>query len=307
VAGLRYPRLTVAASDGVGDYPPAAPSLPHEPKAAMANTAALQRQTALITGASSGIGEALAHACARAGFNLVLVARSADTLRRLARQLTRDHGIKAWAAPTDLAQDGAAQQLAAKMHRARRPIDLLINNAGVLEHGSFVDMPAQRHRELIRLNVDALTDMLAAFVPPMVTRGHGRVLNVASIAAFQPVPSLATYAATKAYVLSLTESLAEELHGSGVTVTALCPGITATAMLDKAAQADSSLGSLPLFLVGKADAVAEEGLQACLDGTVICVPGTLNRAVTVAGRATPRWLVRRVGGAMVRRFRGQRD
>ncbi|MCB2007532.1 MAG: SDR family NAD(P)-dependent oxidoreductase, partial [Rhodoferax sp.] len=251
----------------------------------MATRSAPKRPTALITGASSGIGEALAHACARAGFNLVLVARSADTLRRLARQLARAHGIQAWAAPTDLAHEGAAQQLAARMQRARRPIELLVNNAGVLEHGRFVDMPAQRHRELIRLNVEALTDMLAAFVPPMVARGHGRVLNVASIAAFQPVPSLATYAATKAYVLSLTESLAEELQGTGVSVTALCPGITATAMLDKAAQADGRLGALPAFVVGSAEAVAEEGLQACLSGTVICVPGALNRAATLAGRA----------------------
>ncbi len=167
-------------------------------------------------------------------------------------------------------------------------------------------MPAQRHRELIRLNVEALTDMLAAFVPPMVARGHGRVLNVASIAAFQPVPSLATYAATKAYVLSLTESLAEELQGSGVSVIALCPGITATAMLDKAAQADQALAALPAFVVGKADAVADEGLQACLHGTVICVPGTLNRAAMVTGRAAPRWMVRRLGGAVARRMRAPR-
>lgn len=301
MAWLRYPRALASH--------PIAPKTvsrqrrlpPDAPKDTMATTAQPPRQTALITGASSGIGEALAHACARAGFNLVLVARSAAKLAALARQLAGEHGVKAWSVPTDLAQDGAAQQLASKMQRARRPIDLLVNNAGVLEHGAFASMPAQRHRELIRLNVEALTDMLAAFVPPMVARGHGRVLNVASIAAFQPVPSLATYAATKAYVLSLTESLAEELQGSGVSVTALCPGITATAMLDKAARTDDRLGSLPAFVVGKADSVAEQGLQACLRGTVICVPGALNRAVTVAGRAAPRWVVRRVGGAVVRR------
>lgn len=273
----------------------------------MARTRAPSNPTALITGASSGIGEALARCCARAGFNLVLVARSADKLAALARQLTREHGVKAWAVPADLALEGSAQELATRMQRARRPIDLLVNNAGVLEHGAFVDMPARRHRELITLNVAALTDMLAAFVPPMVERGHGRVLNVASIAAFQPVPTLATYAATKAYVLSLTESLAEELHGSGVSVTALCPGITATGMLDKAAHADRSLAALPAFVVGSADAVAEQGLQACLQGSVICVPGALNRAATVAGRVTPRWLVRRVGGALARRMRPQPD
>ena len=187
---------------------------------------------ALITGASSGIGEALARRFAQAGFNLVLVARSAAKLRLLAAALVREHGVKAWVAPADLSQPGAAAKLAAAMKRARRPIEVLVNNAGVLEHGSFVGMRATRHRELIDLNISALSEMLAHFLPPMVARGQGRVLNVASVAAFQPVPSLATYAATKAYVLSLTESLAQELQGTGVSITALCPGITATSMLD---------------------------------------------------------------------------
>ncbi|MEO8281734.1 MAG: SDR family oxidoreductase [Ideonella sp.] len=259
--------------------------------------------TALITGASSGIGEALAHRFASAGFNLVLVARSADKLKVLAAALAKQHGIKAWVAPADLAQPGAAQKLAASMKRARRPIDLLINNAGVLEHGSFVDMPATRHRELIDLNVTSLTEMLAYFVPPMVARGQGRVLNVASIAAFQPVPSLATYAATKAYVLSLTESLSEELQGTGVTITALCPGITATSMLDKARQSSAEIGGLPAFLVGSAEDVADEAYKACMAGEVIRVPGGFNQAAILASRATPRWLLRRVSGAMVRRLK----
>jgi len=258
--------------------------------------------TALITGASSGIGEALAGRFAGAGFNLVLVARSADKLRSLATTLARQHGIQAWAVAADLAQAGTAQQLADRMKRARRPIDLLVNCAGVLEHGPFVDMPPQRHRELIALNVSALNDMLAVFVPPMVQRGHGRVLNVASIAAFQPVPMLATYAATKAFVLSLTESLAQELLGSGVTVTALCPGITATAMLDKAQRSGTGLGTLPAFVVGDVGNVADEGFDACMRGKVICVPGALNLAATLAARAAPRWLVRRVGGTVARKL-----
>jgi uncharacterized protein len=182
---------------------------------------------------------------------------------------------------------------------------VLVNNAGVLEHGAFVDMRATRHRELIELNVVALSEMLALFVPPMVARGQGRVLNVASIAAFQPVPMLATYAATKAYVLSLTESLSEELQGTGVTVTALCPGITATSMLDAAQATSAELGGLPSMVIGTAEQVADEGFQACMGGEVIRVPGVLNRAATLAGRATPRWLRRRVSGAMVRRLKGK--
>jgi len=272
----------------------------------MARTPTGSDQTALITGASSGIGEALARQFAAAGFNLVLVARNSGKLKLLAAALAEEHGVKAWVAPADLALPGAAQALAAKMKRARRRIDVLVNNAGILEHGAFVDMATPRHRELIDLNVTALSEMLAVFVPPMVAHGQGRVLNVASIAAFQPVPLLATYAATKAFVLSLTESLAEELQGTGVTVTVLCPGITATSMLDKAQQASAELGGLPSFVVGTADAVAHEGFKACMQGKVICVPGTLNLAATVAGRATPRWLLRRVGGAVVRRLKPPR-
>jgi short-subunit dehydrogenase len=157
------------------------------------------------------------------------------------------------------------------------------------------------HQQLIDLNITGLTALLAHLLPPMVARGRGRVLNVASIAAFQPVPTLATYAATKAYVLSLTESLAEELKGSGVTVTALCPGITATNMLRSAADANARIGQLPGFLVGDVADVARQGFAACMKGDVICVPGVVNRAAMIASRGTPKWLVRRLGGLMGRR------
>jgi hypothetical protein len=131
-------------------------------------------------------------------------------------------------------------------------------------------------------------------------RGSGRVLNVASIAAFQPVPTLALYAATKAFVLSLSESLAEELRGSGVTVTALCPGITATDMLANAARRHTRLARLPAFVVDSADAVAAAGYRACMNGDAIVVPGIVNRATTAAALAAPRWLVRRIVGALGR-------
>jgi len=258
--------------------------------------------TALITGASSGIGEALAHCFARDGHALVLVARSESRLQTLAGALRNEHGVRVDVLPADLARPGAADTLAATLRRKRRSIDVLVNNAGVLEQGAFVDATPVRHQQLIDLNVSGLTAMVAAFVPAMVRRGRGRVLNVASIAAFQPVPGLATYAATKAYVLSLTESLAEELLDSGVTVTALCPGITATAMLDQAAQGNERLAQLPGFVVGEVGAVAAEGYRACMAGEVVTVPGLLNRAATVAGRATPKWLLRRIAGVLGRRM-----
>ena len=265
------------------------------------NTEALD-STALITGASSGIGEALAHCFARAGHRLVLVARSEGKLRELAAKLKEAHGTQVTVRPADLAVPGAAQALAVALRRAKRQVDILVNNAGVLEQGLFTGIPAARHQELIALNIAGLTAMLSAFVPAMVQRGQGRVLNVASIAAFQPVPGLASYAATKAYVLSLTESLAVELQGSGVTATALCPGITATAMLSTAAASHAELNKLPGFLIGDADDVATHGYKACMAGHVIVVPGAINRAATIAGRATPKWLLRRLSGTFARKL-----
>ncbi len=262
------------------------------------------RSIVLITGASSGIGEALAACFAQGGYDLVLVARSADKLQALSRQLMADYGVRAWVEPADLAVPGAAQKLAASLKRKRRQIDVLVNNAGVLEQAPFVKMAAARHQQLIDLNISGLTAMLAQFVPPMVERGKGKVLNVASIAAFQPIPLLATYAATKAYVLSLSESLSEELKGSGVTVTALCPGVTATAMLGKAAEANAQMSKLPAFMIGRVEDVAAEGYAACIRGDAIKVPGVLNLASVLAARAAPKWLVRRIGGAVGRRAGG---
>jgi short-subunit dehydrogenase len=264
----------------------------------MATTTA---HTALITGASSGIGEALARCFAADGHALVLVARSAGKLKALAAELETAHGVKVIVQPADLSEPDAPRLLAAALKRKRIAVDMLVNNAGVLEQGAFADMRPQRHQELIALNVAGLTGMLAHFLPPMQQRGFGCVLNVASIAAFQPVPTLATYAATKAYVLSLTESLAEELKGTGVTITALCPGITATGMLETAAAANDQLGRLPGFLVGDVDEVAMAGYKALLRGEVIRVPGVANLAATLAARATPKWLLRRVAGTVTRK------
>lgn len=258
-------------------------------------------QTVLITGASSGIGEAFALRFAREGCDLVLVARSADKLDALAQRLRAEYGVKVSVETVDLAKPGAARRIAAALKRNKISVDILVNNAGVLEQGAFIDMSPERHQELIALNVSGLTALLAHFMPAMVERGQGRILNVASIAAFQPVPTLATYAATKAYVLSLTESLSEELKGTGVTITALCPGITATNMMNAAQKANARLTKLPAILIGQADQVAEEGYQACMQGEVIRVPGAFNRVATLAGRAAPKWLLRRLGGAVGRK------
>jgi uncharacterized protein len=267
----------------------------------MARTMKHRGRTALVSGASSGIGEELARCFAKGGFDLVLVARSADKLKALAVELDAAHGAKVRVQPADLSKPGAAQVLAAALKRKGVVVDVLVNNAGVLEQGAFCDIAPSRQQELIDLNVSGLTAMLAQFLPGMRERGWGRVLNVASIAAFQPVPTLATYAATKAYVLSLTESLSEELKGSGVSISALCPGITATQMISRAAAANDKLSKLPAFMIGDAAAVAADGYRACLRGEVIKVPGVINLVSTLASRATPKWLLRNLSGMVVRR------
>jgi short-subunit dehydrogenase len=259
----------------------------------------MPKDTVVITGASSGIGEELAKHFARDGYDLVLVARSVDKLAALADQITGDTQAEVLVEPADLSKRGAAKKLSSSLSQQGIEVDILVNSAGVLEHGSFIDLPGTSQQGMINLNVSGLTDMLSHFLPPMVKRGKGRILNVASIAAFQPVPSLATYAATKAYVLSLSESLAEELSGTGVSVTALCPGVTATNMVATAQEKSGGL-NIPGFLVGDVEDVAAQGYRACLKGDAICVPGTVNLAATLTGRATPKWLLRRITGVMGR-------
>lgn len=256
---------------------------------------------ALITGASAGIGAELARCHAQAGHNLVLVARSADALQALATELRTRHGVQTRVHAADLAQRGAAEALHASLEQRGIVVDVLVNCAGVLHQGAFTALDAAKHQAIIDLNISALTAMLGCFVPDMVARGRGRVLNVASVAAYQPIPSLACYAASKAYVLSLSESLAEELQGSGVTVTALCPGITATAMLQKATGENAKLQRIPGFLVGDVADVARAAFAACQKGEAIVVPGAINHGAMIASRATPKWLIRKLGGAIGRR------
>jgi short-subunit dehydrogenase len=265
-----------------------------------AGSGASARETVLITGASAGIGAALARQFAAGGFDLVLVARSRDRLEALAEALKAEYSVEAMAMPADLSMRGAPKALFDAVRKRRLAVDVLVNNAGVLEMGAFRAMTPERHQELIGLNVATLTDMTSRFLAPMLERGKGRILNVASIAAFQPVPSLATYAATKAYVLSLTESLSEELKGTGVSITALCPGITETGMVDRAREANAAASRLPAFMIGDVDDVAAQGYAALMSGEVIRVPGALNFAASLAARAAPKWVVRTFAGAFGR-------
>ncbi len=258
------------------------------------------RSAALITGASGGIGEALAHEFAKDRCNLILVARSKDKLEKIAAALEKKYGVVALPLAVDLAESNAATRLAEDIAARGIHIETLVNNAGILELGAFGETATERHLELVQLNIIALTELTSRVLPSMIAAGKGHILNVASIAAFQPIPSLATYAATKAYVLSLTESLSEELKPHGISVTALCPGITDTGMVADAKSKNDAAAKIPGFMISDVKAVAAEGYAAMKKGEVIRVPGIVNMAAAVAGRASPRWLVRAVSGAFGR-------
>jgi len=249
----------------------------------------MTRPTALITGASSGIGAELARIFAKNGYDLIIAARREDRLRELAEELNGASRVDI--VVVDLARAKGPARLLTAVTELDRNVDVLVNNAGVIETGSMLAASRDNLINLINLNVRALTDLVYLFAAQMSQRGFGRILNVASVASFQPVPGMAVYAASKAFVLSLTESLSEELRGSGVTVTALCPGPTRTEM----AEAFEEAGFADWFLAD-ARRVAQEGFDACKAGQVIRVPGLANQALVTWSRLQPRWLVRAVSG-----------
>lgn len=249
-----------------------------------------KRQTALVTGASGGIGLELAHVLAREGFDLVLVARRQDELDKLAKDLSKTHGIEATVVAKDLTKPEAPSELFKEMKGTA--IDVLVNNAGFGTYGKFAEIERERDLQQIQLNVAALVHLTKLFVGPMLERKRGRILNVASTAAFQPGPLMAVYYATKAFVLSFSEAIATELSGSGVTVTVLCPGPTESGFQASAKMQESGLfKSLP---VADGKSVAEAGIAGMLKGKVIVVPGLVNKIGIQANRLTPRAIVRNV-------------
>lgn len=258
------------------------------------------RGTALITGASAGIGEALARTMAREGWELVLVARGEARLRALADALTAAHGVSAHVLPADLADPAAPADLLARVSAAGLEIDALVNNAGFGARGAFAGTAdgaqpltdGARELAMIQVNVTALTDLTKRFVPGMVARGRGRVMNVASTAAFQAGPLMAVYYATKAYVLSFSEALAVELDGTGVTVTCFCPGATHTEFAAAASMEGTALFRSPA--VADAASVAEAGYRAMMRGRTVAIPGAANRFGAFATKLAPRALAARI-------------
>jgi short-subunit dehydrogenase len=256
---------------------------------------AARNPLALVTGASGGIGEELARILARHGHDLVLVARSADKLAALAERLELDHGIKVRAIAKDLARPEAAAELHEALAAEGLAVDVLVNNAGLGLLGKFAEMGIDDDVEMLRLNVEAPTLLTRLFLPAMLERGSGRILNLASTAAFQPGPLMAVYYATKAYVLSFSEALANELAGTGVTVTALCPGPTETGFSSRAGSEQSRLFKGPTM---DARTVAEAGYAGLMAGKPVVIPGLRNRILAFGVRLTPRRVVTQIARRM---------
>ena len=246
---------------------------------------------ALITGASSGIGLELARVFAREGHQLVLVARSGDKLQALANELREKYRTDVTVIAADLSQMAAVKRIYDQLNQENKQIDFLVNNAGFGDFGFFIESDWSKTEQMINLNIKALTYLTKLFLPQMVKNGSGKIMNVASTAAFQPGPTMSVYYASKAYVLHFSEAIGNELKGTGVTVTALCPGATESGFQAVAKLEESKLvkgKKLP-----SSEAVAEYGYKAMMKGKAVAIHGFGNWLLAQSPRFAPRsWVVK---------------
>jgi len=257
----------------------------------------MNKETVLITGASSGIGLELAKCFAADKSRLVLVARNAPALEKLAAELRRDHQVEVHVLTADLAKPESAREVFEQVGRAGFTVDVLVNNAGFGLHGAFAELPLPHQLEIMQVNMTALVALTGLFLPGMVQRRRGGILNVGSVAGFMPGPFMAVYFATKAFVQSFSEALSVELHGSGVAVSVLCPGPTETNFSQVARGYRKHAIQSPKM---SAAAVAIAGHRAFRQNQCICVPGASNKVFTVAPRLLPRALIRKMVGRVNR-------
>ncbi len=260
----------------------------------MAETKA-EKRIALVTGASAGLGKEIACLLAKDGHDVVLVARSEDKLHALADELTKTHGVTAHVVAADLAQKNGPSGVFAETEKRGIVVDFLVNNAGFGSNGAFLDLDLARELEMVQVNVTALIELTHLYAGPMRARKFGRVMNIASTAGFQPGPYMATYYASKSFVVMFSEALAYELAGTGVTVTCHCPGATATEFA-KAAGNDKT----KLFASGVADAkeVALHAYRAMMKGKLLAVHGAMNWIQMESLRIAPRALVRSIAAGL---------
>lgn len=245
--------------------------------------------TCLVTGASSGIGAEIARELAERGLGVTLVARREERLRELADQLSAAEGIRAEVIVASVADQHGRAELTAEIERRGLTVEVLINNAGYGSAGRFQDIDSSNEESMVRLNVEAVVGLCGIYAPRMVARGRGAILNVGSTAGFQPLPRMATYAATKAFVISFTEALHTDLAGTGVTATVLNPGFTETEFAD--AGGVGSFEQLPSFLVDDAVDVARAAVEGLEKGKRSVIPGAHNALTSIGGRFAPRTLL----------------
>jgi short-subunit dehydrogenase len=255
--------------------------------------------TALVTGASSGIGMAFARRLAARGDDLVIVARNEGRLKELADEIQSGLRREVEVLPADLTLADDVGRVEQRLQDAPRPVDLLVNNAGFGTAGKFVELPVGKEDEEIRLNVLALMRLTRAALPGMIERGRGGVINVSSVGGFQPGPRNATYSATKAFVTSFSEAVHEELRGTGVNLLALCPGFTRTEFQERGG---FDTQHIPKAAWQTPEVVVDAALDALARGRALCVPGLQNKFAVSAVHLAPRGLVRRVSAKVAERF-----
>jgi uncharacterized protein len=246
------------------------------------------KETALVTGASSGIGEAIAAELAAAGFDVVLVARRKERLGALAQKLEHERGIKAHVVAADLGTLDGARAMVDAVAKLGVTVDFLVNNAGFGAYGKASDIGTERTLEMVALNVTTLTFLTQHYLAEMVPRGRGRILQISSVGAFQPSPFYAVYSATKSFVLSYSEALHHELRGTGVTVTSSCPGLTET---EFHAVADHEKPDWMKSATMSAEAVARISVRAAMRGKRVVVPGAMNWWMSVMAQVLPKRMV----------------
>lgn len=248
-------------------------------------------KTVLITGASGGIGKELANRFVKDSYNMVLVARSEGKLEELAKEYGEGYGVQVTVYAKDVSLPGVAEEIASDLKKKGVTVDYLVNNAGFGLYGEFLETQLEQEMNMIDVNIKALTIMTKLFLPDMVKRCRGGVMNVASVGAFYPGPLMSVYFATKAYVLSFTEALENELSGTAVTVTALCPGPTATGFTGRAELGSSKLYKSGVMEVGE---VADEAYRDFLRGKTLIIPGAVHRFITSLPRLLPRKVMARL-------------
>lgn len=248
----------------------------------------MAKSTVLITGASGGIGLEFAKVFAREGCDLILIVRTEDKLNDLARELQAKYGTKSRVMAQDLAAPSAPDAIFKTLQADGVQVDILVNNAGFATYGHFVDIDLTTELQEMQLNIITLTHLTKLFLKPMIERHNGKILNLASTAAFQPGPLMAVYYATKAYVLSFSEAIAREVEGTGVTVTALCPGPTESGFQKRADMGESKLVQSGLMSVST---VVEQGYQGLMQGKTVVIPGLTNRLGILIPRFLPRSMV----------------